>query len=187
MRTKSRCFSNNRRAIVLEYVDEPVEEPMPMIDKVRVDKTIMDLVMVLRRSPEIKVEGHTNNKLRVTLNGRSTLIPAKYEGHSVLPHIKQSLASIDIHLNGEGLPTPTPGMASVATLEVQDISALPDTKQIIGIQLSDDTLQLLVGAMASYRRDFEKEVDGRIDAGVNEMLGDLLSVRDRFCDAVDAA
>ena len=143
---------------------------MPMLDKVRIDNKIKDLVDVLRTIPGVTLEGASNQRIKVTKDSQSCFLPAKYIGHSHDAEIKRSLKTINIILNGEGLP----GGKIKTDIVVDDGPDITGNgKEFFGFELSDGTINLLMGLMASYREDFGNAVERTIDDAVEHTVKTL--------------
>lgn len=193
MRVKGVSFSTSRRAIVLEQfdgdqfiadlLDEPVGVAMPMVDRVRVDKRIGELVAVLKQAVGVSVEGTNDNRVRVTYEGKSCYLPTKHIGNSMDNEIKRQLRAIGVVMNGDQMPVH--GAKVSSWQEETGNKSVPDSIGIIGIQISDTTADLLAATLSSFKNDYQLEVVKKLDQGVNdamEILSDEPKLKERIAE-----
>lgn len=169
MRVKGVCFSNNRRAIVLPD-NRSVEEDMPMVEGVRFDKRMGDLIAVLTQDPDVTVEAGTASGpphvLLRTPQGTAR-VPAKYE--------KASFTATRSHLRAIGLTIPAdpvrPGQTRV--IDVDAPLPVPSTRDWLGFEMSQTTGDVMTALMMTMRVDVEQEIQKRITVAVDEAIATL--------------
>lgn len=172
LRTKSRCFSNNQRAIVLPDDEndgyEPVEEPMPMFGSTRVDRHIKDLLNSLEQVEGLELSEHNNNQIKATFNNKITYLPTKYIGGSQMHEIRRSL-------NGIGVVTRSVnGQLSINVDSVPTDEPVHDEREIpfLGVMASEDTIAIFTGLLAALKKDIDAKIKEEVDIAIDSLTED---------------